>query len=188
MAKKVKKGVVLLTTKKAGTDTSESELSKDEAIYSNVENMPLFNGKIAEEGFREYIAKNVTYPAIAQENGINGSVWIQFIIDEDGTLSQAKILRGVDPLLDAEALRAARSSPKWTPGKHSGKPVKVSYTIPLRFRIVYGNNQAASSSDKVELEDTHVLEEVVIVAFGVEKKTTVENEDNRNDEGNSETP
>ena len=108
---------------------------EEEAVFTIVEDMPLFNGKVAEEGFREYVGKNTNYPAVAQENGISGRVFVEFTIDRSGSLVDAKVTRGVDPLLDAEALRVIRSSPKWTPGKQRGKTVKVKYTFPVQFRL-----------------------------------------------------
>ena len=115
-----------------GTEVEEVE---EDEIFTIVEDMPLFNGKTAEEGFREYVTKNTQYPAVAQENGISGRVFIEFTINQQGDLVDAKVMRGVDPLLDAEALRVIRSSPKWTPGKQRGKTVKVKYTFPVLFRL-----------------------------------------------------
>ncbi len=107
----------------------------EEEIFTIVEDMPLFNGKSAEEGFREYVAKNTQYPAVAQENGISGRVMVEFTIDKSGNLIDAKVVRGVDPSLDNEALRVIRSSPKWVPGKQRGKTVKVKYTFPVGFKL-----------------------------------------------------
>jgi protein TonB len=111
------------------------EEEEEEQVFTIVEDMPLFNGKVAEEGFREYVGKNTDYPPVAQENGISGRVFVEFTINQKGELVDAKITRGVDPLLDAEALRVIRSSPKWTPGKQRGKTVKVKYTFPVVFKL-----------------------------------------------------
>ncbi len=110
------------------------EEAEDE-VFTIVEDMPLFNGKVAEEGFREYVQKNTVYPAVAQENGISGRIFVEFTINQKGELVDAKVMRSVDPLLDAEALRVIRSSPKWTPGKQRGKTVKVKYTFPVVFKL-----------------------------------------------------
>ena len=115
-----------------GTAIVEDE---EEEVFTIVEDMPLFNGKPAEEGFRDYVTKNTSYPAVAQENGISGMVLVQFTINQQGDLVDASVVRPVDPLLDAEALRVIKSSPKWTPGKQRGKTVKVKYTFPVRFRL-----------------------------------------------------
>ncbi len=96
---------------------------EEEQVFTIVEDMPLFNGKPAEEGFREYVGKNTQYPAVAQENGISGRVFVEFTINQRGELVDAKVVRPVDPSLDNEALRVVRSSPKWTPGKQLGKTV-----------------------------------------------------------------
>ncbi|HNU78363.1 MAG TPA: energy transducer TonB, partial [Prolixibacteraceae bacterium] len=72
-------------------------------------------------------------PVIAQENGIQGKVYVTFVVDRDGGISDAKVARGVDPSLDKEALRVVNSLPKWKPGKQRGKPVRVSYTVPISF-------------------------------------------------------
>jgi len=116
------------------TETAIEE-EVEEEVFTIVEDMPSFNGKPAEEGFRDYVAKNTQYPAVAQENGISGMVLVEFTINQQGDLTDAKIVRPVDPLLDAEALRVIKSSPKWTPGKQRGKTVKVKYTFPVRFRL-----------------------------------------------------
>ena len=108
---------------------------EEEEVFTIVEDMPLFNGKPAEEGFREYVGKNTQYPAVAQENGISGRVFVEFTINQRGELVDAKVIRPVDPSLDAEALRVIRSSPKWTPGKQRGKTVKVKYTFPVQFKL-----------------------------------------------------
>jgi protein TonB len=100
-----------------------------------IEDKPLFNGKPAEEGFREYVGSNTKYPPVAAENGITGRVYVEFTIDKDGTVINVKILRGVDPSLDAEALRVIKASPKWTPGRQRGKTVKVKYQFPVNFRL-----------------------------------------------------
>jgi protein TonB len=116
-------------------EAAEVEEVEEEEIFTFVEDMPLFNGKPAEEGFRDYVGKTTIYPAVAQENGVSGRVLVEFTIDQQGNLTDAKIIRPVDPLLDAEALRVIRSSPKWTPGKQRGKTVKVKYIFPVTFRL-----------------------------------------------------
>lgn len=101
--------------------------------YTTVEYMPEFPGGM--EGILGYIAKNIKYPEEAQKKGIKGRVVAQFIVNTDGHLSDFKVLRGVDPQLDAEALRVIQSMPKWTPGKHEGKIVPVYYTLPVIFEL-----------------------------------------------------
>ena len=114
---------------------SEDSGQKDEelVLFALVEIKPTFNGKDAEVGFREYIRENTNYPAAVKENGISGCVYVEFTIEKDGSVTDVKLLRGVNPLLDAEALRVIKASPKWMPGKHEGKLVKVKYKFPIYF-------------------------------------------------------
>ena len=113
----------------------EVEEEEEEVMFAIVEDKPMFNGKEAEVGFREYIKNNTTYPPVAQENGITGKVFVEFAIGRDGQVTDVRILRGVDPLLDNEAMRVIRASPKWTPGMQRGKPVKVKYNFPVNFQL-----------------------------------------------------
>ncbi len=109
----------------------EEEESDDAAVFFIVEEMPEFPGGDGE--LRKYIAQSVKYPVIAQENGIQGRVYVQFVVGTDGGVTQVKVARGVDPNLDKEAIRVVQSMPKWKPGKQRGKSVKVSYTVPINF-------------------------------------------------------
>ena len=83
----------------------------------------------------KWLSKTIKYPIEAQEKGSQGRVIIQFVIEKDGSITDAKVVRGVDPLLDAEALRTINLSPKWKPGKQKGEPVRVKYTLPVIFRL-----------------------------------------------------
>jgi protein TonB len=112
------------------TDT-EQEVEEQEVFYV-VEDMPGF-GDGDSNKFREYIAKNLRYPEVAAENGIQGRVFVQFVVEPDGRVSNVKVIRSVDPALDKEAVRVVESSPKWKPGKQRGKPVRVSFTFPIIF-------------------------------------------------------
>ena len=117
------------------TETAVVEEEEEAVMFAIVEDKPLFNGKDAETGFREYIRNNTQYPPVAQENGITGRVYVEFTIGTDGSVSDVRLLRGVDPLLDNEAMRVIRASPKWTPGMQRGKPVKVKYQFPVFFQL-----------------------------------------------------
>lgn len=110
----------------------EEEEEEEAEIFFIVEDMPSFQGK-GQDGFRTYIAKNLKYPEIAAENGISGRVFVQFVVNENGEVTNAKVVRGVDPALDKEAIRVVMSSPKWAPGKQRGKPVRVAFTFPIQF-------------------------------------------------------
>ncbi len=103
----------------------------EEQVFVIVEQMPSFPG--GEDALRKFIAKSIKYPVIAQENGVQGKVYVTFVVDKDGSVTNAKIARGVDPSLDKEALRVVNGLPKWVPGKQGGKPVKVSFTVPISF-------------------------------------------------------
>ncbi len=109
----------------------EKEEAEEAQVFFIVEEMPEFPG--GEAALRAFIAKSINYPVIAQENGIQGKVYVTFVVDKDGGISEAKIARGVDPSLDKEALRVVNQLPKWKPGKQRGKPVRVSYTVPISF-------------------------------------------------------
>ena len=102
-------------------------------IYTVVEVMPEFPGGM--NGCLNFIAKNIKYPAEAQEKKIMGKVIVQFVVEKDGTLSSFKIVRSVDELLDNEALRVLKMMPKWTPGTQRGKAVRVKYTMPVTFTL-----------------------------------------------------
>jgi len=110
----------------------EEEEVEEEQIFVVVKDMPGFGGGDSNK-FREYISKNLRYPDIAAENGIQGRVFVQFVVEPDGSVSNVKVVRGVDPSLDREAVRVVESSPKWKPGKQRGKPVRVSFTFPIIF-------------------------------------------------------
>ena len=100
-------------------------------IYYVVEGMPEFPG--GEEALRKFISQNVTYPKEAEEKKIQGRVYIKFVISADGYVRNVEVARGVDPLLDQEALRVVESLPKWTPGKQDGDNVNVTLTVPINF-------------------------------------------------------
>jgi len=117
------------------TETASVIEEEEEVMFAIVEDKPKFNGLDAEQGFRDWVGKNTNYPAVAQENGISGRVYIEFSISKTGEVTDVKLLRGVDPLLDAEALRVIKSSPKWEPGMQRGKPVKVKYQFPVSFKL-----------------------------------------------------
>ena len=109
----------------------EEEEAEESEVFFIVEDMPEFPG--GELALRKFIANAIKYPVIAQENGIQGKVYVNFVVDKDGSVSNARIARGVDASLDKEALRVVNTLPKWKPGMQRGKPVRVSYTVPISF-------------------------------------------------------
>jgi len=110
----------------------KEEKIKNDQVFIVVEEMPLFKGGNSNT-FREWIQKNIRYPDIASENGISGNVFISFAINSKGEVCDVKVLRGIDPSLDKEAVRIISSSPRWTPGKQDGKNVKVQFNFAVRF-------------------------------------------------------
>ena len=113
------------------TDMTTEEEEEDAPVFFIVEEMPEFPG--GEQALHKFLASNIEYPVIAQENGIQGRVYVKFVVNTDGSITDVEIARGVDPSLDKEALRVVRSMPKWKPGKQRGKAVRVSYTVPINF-------------------------------------------------------
>jgi len=102
-------------------------------VFLIVEEMPEFPG--GEEALREFMAKTIKYPEDAKKGGIEGKVYITFVVDTDGGVIDAKVARGVAPSLDNEALRVINLLPKWKPGKQKGQAVKVAYTVPVQFKL-----------------------------------------------------
>ena len=105
----------------------------EEEIFFIVEEMPEFPG--GEQALRQFIGNSIDYPKVAQEKGIQGKVYVTFVVTKDGSVANATIARGVDPSLDKEALRVVNNLPKWKPGKQRGKEVNVSYTVPINFKL-----------------------------------------------------
>jgi TonB family C-terminal domain len=113
----------------------EEEVVEEEAIpFQLVEEKPSFNGGDANE-FSKWVNSKLVYPEIAKENGVQGRVTLQFTVNADGSVSNVKVLRGVDSSLDKEAVRVVSSSPKWKPGKQRDRAVKVTYTFPVIFQL-----------------------------------------------------
>ncbi len=108
-------------------------LPTDEEVFVIVEDMPEYPG--GEKMLRKFVADNVRYPVQASENGIQGRVYVQFVVNENGMVENPRVARGVDPSLDEEAIRVISSMPAWKPGKQKGKAVKVSYTVPINFAL-----------------------------------------------------
>ena len=138
--------------------------------FRNIDEAPLFGGKLAEEGFREYMFHKTLYPVEALSNGaspiLTGQVFVEFIVERDGSVSNAKIVGGADPLFEKEALRMVNASPNWTPGKINGEAVRMSYTMPVNFKGHGGDEKGISTSKKAKLsKKTILLEEIGIEVF-----------------------
>ena len=130
---------------KLGVQTMDYIEKKEEVVeeavveevipFASVEEKPKFEGGDATK-FPAWVQSRLDYPDAASMNGIQGTIYLEFTIGIDGSISNIKILRSVDPLLDNEAIRVLKSSPKWTPGKQRGKAVPVSYRFPAKFELI----------------------------------------------------
>lgn len=116
-----------------GGGTYEGTLVDDEPFVT-VEDMPQFQGGDNSK-FRAWVMKQIQYPSIAAENGIQGRVTLTFVIERDGSLTNVQVLNSPDRSLSEEAMRVVKSSPKWTPGKQRGVPVRVRFTLPVDFKL-----------------------------------------------------
>ena len=113
----------------------EEEVVEEEAIpFQLVEEKPSFQGGDANQ-FSKWVNQRLVYPEIAKENGVQGRVTLQFTVEKDGSITKVKVLRGVDPSLDKEAIRVVSMSPKWKPGKQRDRAVPVTYTFPVIFQL-----------------------------------------------------
>ena len=123
-----------------------TSLAPQDSVFQVVEEMPEFPGGM--QAMMQFIASNVKYPSIAQKNGVQGRVITQFTISKDGSITDAKVLRSVDPYLDKEALRVISAMPKWKPGKQGGKAVATRFTVPVVFRLT-GDEPEKKSTLKI---------------------------------------
>ncbi len=128
----------------------EKQKYKGEDVYVIVEKMPQYPG--GGEALQKHIAASVKYPQDAQQKGISGRVFVTFIVSKEGDVVQARVVRGVDPSLDAEALRVMNSIPKWTPGYEKGKAVHVSYTVPINFSLEDDKKKEVEQNRKTNLD------------------------------------
>ena len=102
-------------------------------VFDVVEEMPHFPGGPA--ALQAFLSSNTKYPVVAQENGVQGRVIVSFVVERDGSITDVRVVRSVDPSLDREASRVVRSMPRWSPGKQNGSAVRVKYTVPVVFRL-----------------------------------------------------
>ena len=114
--------------------TVDEEVVVEDDIFVIVEENPQFpdGGTV---GLLQYLGKNIKYPTIPQENGTQGRVTVQFVVNKDGSIVDVKVIRGVDPYLDKEAVRVISTMPKWIPGKQRGVPVRCKFTVPVTFKL-----------------------------------------------------
>lgn len=109
------------------------EAAVEEKVFDVVEQMPQFPG--GDAALFEYLTNHIKYPTIAEENGVQGRVIVTFVVERDGSITDVKVVKSVDPSLDKEASRVVQGMPKWIPGKQNGAPVRVKYTVPVTFRL-----------------------------------------------------
>lgn len=122
----------------AQTDDTKSnsnyrEVTVDDALFVVVEKMPEFPG--GDEALYKYIANNIQYPEQAKKEKITGRVFVSFVVEKDGSISSAKVMRGIGGGCDEEVLRMVRNMPLWKPGTQRGKPVRVQYNLPVLFQL-----------------------------------------------------
>ena len=120
------------------SDNSRSYDSGNSKVYDVVEEMPQFPG--GPSALFEYLSKNVKYPVVAEENGVQGRVIVTFVVERDGSITDVRVVKSVDPSLDKEAQRVLRSMPRWIPGKQNGSAVRVKYTVPVTFKLQETSN------------------------------------------------
>ena len=123
----------VLKAKEVIAEPEPPKHEEENKVFDIVEQQPLFPGGPA--ALMKYLSDHTKYPVVAQENGVQGRVTVQFVVNKDGSIVDAKVLRGVDPYLDKEAVRVIMGMPKWKPGMQRGKPVRVKYTVPVMFRL-----------------------------------------------------
>ena len=143
--------------------SKESDEPKPNKVYDVVEQMPQYPGGTGK--LFEYLAKSVRYPKEAENAGTQGRVIATFVVEKDGSISNAKVVKSIDPALDAEALRVVNGMPNWNPGMQNGEPVRVKYTVPITFRLQGG---APIPEDK-EIRANQIAE-AVVVGYGNENK------------------
>jgi len=137
------------------------EVANNDKVYTVIEKMPLFPG--GNNKLMNYIAKNLKYPVEAQKKGIQGKVIVQFIVTKSGKVENAKVIRGIDPALEKEALRVVNSMPDWIPGTQNGEKVSVYYTLPIVFKL--DDSKEDKKVDKTMIENAR--KNLVVIVDGV---------------------
>lgn len=148
------------------------EVVPKEQAFDVVEQMPQFSGGM--KALMDYLSTNISYPKEAHKKEIQGRVLVRFVVEKDGSISNAEVVKSVDPLLDAEALRVISSMPNWIPGKQNGKAVRAKFTIPITFNLdgdITDNKDAvlkAASTNIIMIGKEHANEHPLIIVDGVE--------------------
>ena len=126
-------------------DTTTQAVNDSDEVFVFVEDQPVFPG--GDDARIKYLQNNIHYPQKAMEKGIQGTVYITFVIEKDGRITNVRVLRGVGGGIDKEALRVVKNMPVWKPGKQKGKPVRVQFNMPIRF-VLSGGGSAKSMTKK----------------------------------------
>ena len=150
----------------------EKEAEKENRTFDVVDEMPQFPGGPSQ--LFEFLARNVNYPTEAEKANIQGRVIVTFVVENDGSISGAKVVKSVDPSLDAEALRVVNAMPNWIPGKQNGKPTRVKYTVPVTFRLQGQDAHIGQYEGTVNYDGDakNKPSEVVVVGYGSNEKET----------------
>ena len=157
--------------KEGATEGDDSNPSK---VYDVVDEMPQFPGGPSK--LFEYLARNVMYPAEAEKAGIQGRVIVTFVVEKDGSITNAKVVKSINPLLDAEALRVINGMPKWTPGKQNGEATRVKYVVPVTFRLQGKDAEFPQYNGTLKYDgDAKVEGEVIVVGYGDQKPSVSDN-------------
>lgn len=126
-------GEVMKITQRVADEPVKPKPEVENKVFDVVEQMPSFPGGAA--ALMKFLSDNIKYPVVAQENGVQGRVVVSFVVERDGSITDVKVVRSVDPSLDREATRVVKSMPKWIPGKQNGSAVRVKYNVPVSFRL-----------------------------------------------------
>ena len=124
----------------------DDEEEEEAQIFTVVESMPGFPG--GETAMKRYLAENIQYPQMARESGIQGRVFVTFVVEKDGNVTDVRVLRGIGGGCDEEAIRVIKNMPRWDPGKQRGKPVRVQFNMPIMFKL---NEQINRKADEAPL-------------------------------------
>lgn len=130
------RGLHQLQTKQCqwlSASSATTNRQNNETVFDQVDQMPSFPGGAS--GLNSWLSENIHYPAVAKENKVQGRVIVTFVVERDGSISNAKLAKSVDPALDREAVRVVSAMPNWNPGRKNGEPVRVKYTVPITFRL-----------------------------------------------------
>lgn len=126
-------GQVLQVAQRVADEPVQPKPEVEKKIFEVVEQQPSFPG--GQGALMAYLRDHINYPAVAQENGVQGRVVLQFVVEPNGSISGVKVVRGVDPSLDKEAVRVVNGMPNWIPGKQNGQAVRVRFTLPVQFKL-----------------------------------------------------